>query len=867
MVSVPVQYTRARGEGRWERFTPAEGWVTILLHFLIVLVAARTIEREEWTDDLALLTPIAALALLNGLLLAKSRVPDLVAHTLAFLAGLVMAVALTAATLDQALGWRQRVEFLWHRAELWFRRVESGKRVDDADLFVLMMAFTVWLVAYSSSWMLYRRRWLAASAALPGMVIVINMGYAPDATTLHLLIYTIGTLVLAARHFVFRRQVEWARTRLPSPERLPWHFVRGGMTVALLVALLGWTVPPDAARPLITRLADRLDRPLDEIESRWRDLVEPLNGEAPGGGSFASFGDSFRLGGALNLSDEPVAIVHADAPTYLAAHRYNRYDGHGWSSDVEETFRSRGDDGNIRAPLITFQPGNGVFLTPDMTGNRSRDTAEVVILRPKGDLLLTIDTYVASSEKASVQVSWRQLNNRQFAVHGTDLGDQPVDLRQLISLLRQVVYETGADGEVQRIDDPELAAQIAALQFELESSRFLTTSWDIGADGRVETLYVTGFLPTYDDVEAVRAEDPPARGEQYEVTGLDSFASPGDLRGAGADDPSYVDTRYTLLPTTVTEQTIALTEDVTRGADNRFDQAITIQDYLRASFTYDETIDVPPDNRDVVDYFLFESKRGYCEYYASAMVVMLRTLDVPARIAAGYRAVPFDDASGGYLYREKQAHTWVEVYFPGYGWIPFEPTPVAEPLPYGDDQAQQEEVPPATVEPEPTPTVLPSPTPESVATPAAVVTTETERRDGDDLRRYADEAALGLGLLLLIVVLAAGVGSVLWLWGFRGLSPIGGLYARVQRIGRWWGMRPNPSKTPVEFARDLGNAAPSMRSPARLLAHLYEAEQYGGRPVATSDAVAGQSAWKELRVQVVKGLRRRKRRRQRTRDV
>ncbi|MGH2534075.1 MAG: DUF4129 domain-containing transglutaminase family protein [Thermomicrobiales bacterium] len=838
------------------------------MHFLIVLVAARTIEREDWADGLTVLTPVAALALLNGVVLAKSRAPELLTHTLSFLLGLALAIALTAATLDGAVGWRQRLDFLWDRAALWVRQAEAGRRIDDADLFVLMMAFTVWLVAYSSSWMLYRRRWLIAAAALPGMVIVINLGYATDSSSAPLVIYTLGALVLAARHFAFRRQVEWSRTRLPSPDRLPWHFVRSGLSIALVVVLFGWTLPTNAARPLLQHIAERLDRPLDAIEDRWNDLITPLNRESRSGGSFASFGESFRLGGALNLSDEPVAVVQADRPVYLTAFHYNRYDGHGWSTDVEDTFRSLGDDGEQRAPLITFQPEQSVFLSSEMTGDRSREGAEIVVLRPKGDLLFSIYTYVSSSETASVQVSWRQLNEAEFDVQGTDLGDQPEDLRQLISLLRDAEHEPGVSGDDQRISDPAMAAQILAMRTELRESRFLDTTWTIGDDGRVETLFVTGQLPIYDDVEAVRAEETPAQGDRYQVTGLASFADPDDLRQASTDFPDFVDARYMMLPTTVTRQTVDLARQVAAGADSQYDQALAIQDYLRTTFAYDENIEVPPDDQDVVDYFLFESQRGYCEYFASAMVVMLRSLDIPSRIAAGYRSVPFDDGAGGYLYREKQAHTWVEVFIPGYGWIPFEPTPAAEPFQHGADQEQQPDViPPATVEPLPTPTVAPTPTPEPMATPGAVGVMEEPRASDEGISRYADELVVGTGILVVLAFLGVGAASLIWLWGFRGMSPIGALYARVQRVGRLWGLRPDPSLTPVEYARELGHVAPTMRTPARMLAQLYEAEQYGGRPVTPVDAAVGQSAWKELRAAVLRSWRRRRRIREKQRGV
>jgi transglutaminase-like putative cysteine protease len=376
---------------------------------------------------------------------------------------------------------------------------------------------------------------------------------------------------------------------------------------------------------------------------------------------------------------------------------------------------------------------------------------------------------------------------------------------------------------------------------------------------RVDTLYVTGQLPVYDDVEAIRAEKAPAKNQSYEVTGLMSFASAAELSDASGADPQYIRDRYLQLPTTVTERTKELTNEIIAGAGNRYDAALAIQNYLRDQFAYDEKVKAPPANQDVVDYFLFDSKRGYCEYFASSMVVMLRSAGIPARVVAGFREVPYDQAAGGYLYREKQAHTWVEVFFPGYGWIPFEPTPgVAQPFQRGDQTPTPEPLPTET------PEVAPTPTPET-ADAAATATPIAAGAEQDPANRGSGAGGLIGGAFTRVTaallgagVLFIGVLCLIWLWGFRGMSPVAALYARVQRIGRWWGVTPDPALTPVEYARELGRAAPAMRSPARALAQLYETEQYGNRPVSEQEQLIGRSAWKELRAAVMRSWRRRR---------
>jgi transglutaminase-like putative cysteine protease len=118
----------------------------------------------------------------------------------------------------------------------------------------------------------------------------------------------------------------------------------------------------------------------------------------------------------------------------------------------------------------------------------------------------------------------------------------------------------------------------------------------------------------------------------------------------------------------------ALAEEITAAAPTNFDKAVALDRYLRTRFGY--TLDLgrtPP--RDPVAYFLFDKKRGHCEYFASSMAVMLRTLHIPSRLISGFRGGEFNDLTGQYVVRASNAHSWVEAYFPGAGWVSFDPTP------------------------------------------------------------------------------------------------------------------------------------------------------------------------------------------------
>ncbi|PSL47002.1 uncharacterized protein DUF4129 [Salsuginibacillus halophilus] len=145
-------------------------------------------------------------------------------------------------------------------------------------------------------------------------------------------------------------------------------------------------------------------------------------------------------------------------------------------------------------------------------------------------------------------------------------------------------------------------------------------------------------------------------------------------------DPAHVTEQFTQVPDTLPDRVADLAEELTEDYDNRYDQARAVEDYLTGQeFVYDtENIPVPGENEDYVDQFLFESQRGYCDNFSTSMAVLLRTLDIPTRWVKGFtpgEEVDYTTETTTREVRNDNAHSWVEVYFPEVGWVPFEPTP------------------------------------------------------------------------------------------------------------------------------------------------------------------------------------------------
>ena len=158
---------------------------------------------------------------------------------------------------------------------------------------------------------------------------------------------------------------------------------------------------------------------------------------------------------------------------------------------------------------------------------------------------------------------------------------------------------------------------------------------------------------------------------------VDSYVpnvSASALRAASDKYPQDILDRYLILPDLVPDRVRSLARQITRDYTTPYDKAKVIEYYLRKNYPYDLNVSAPPAGREVADYFLFDLKKGYCDYFATTMVVMARAAGLPARFVSGYSPGYYDAPNAQYVIRELNAHSWAEVYFTGIGWVEFEPT-------------------------------------------------------------------------------------------------------------------------------------------------------------------------------------------------
>ncbi|MFB6297368.1 MAG: transglutaminaseTgpA domain-containing protein [Salinirussus sp.] len=214
---------------------------------------------------------------------------------------------------------------------------------------------------------------------------------------------------------------------------------------------------------------------------------------------------------------------------------------------------------------------------------------------------------------------------------------------------------------------PPATARTISQEFRLESElRVMPAAWrPVSVGGVANRTRVTvpgGLEPT----------EPLAANASYRVRSALVDDSPEALAAAGTDYPAQLREKYTQLPSSTPDRVTKRTARLTARADNPYETARAIEQWLENNREYSLDVDRPDGN--VADAFLFEMERGYCTYYATTMATMLRTQDIPARVVVGY--TPGQEVNDDeYVVRGFNSHTWVEVYFPEVGWVRFDPTP------------------------------------------------------------------------------------------------------------------------------------------------------------------------------------------------
>ena len=355
----------------------------------------------------------------------------------------------------------------------------------------------------------------------------------------------------------------------------------------------------------------------------------------------------------------------------------------------------------------------------------------------------------------------------------------------------------------------------------------------------------------------------------YRVTGsvpaaeADGGPTANRLRAAGQGYPEAVVALYgrpTVDPGTLGPNARALLDTVLAEAGtNPYDIAATMEAHLRDpdNFQYDtDVLNLDCSTISAVECFA-TYKAGYCEYYASTMAVLLREAGIPTRYVQGFRAGDLDPLTGAITYRNSDAHAWVQVYFPGYGWIDFDPTggdvPRLTPLPSGQPVASA------------------TPGPSSSASGGAVIPSiprDIDEPGGSAPPGSEDYRAALIAVAGMVALVIGAIALAAFRRGPRGPVSADGAYGMVTRMAGRFGFAPRPEQTVYEYAGALAEILPNARPELETVAQARVETVYGGH-VLPGDRLSGLAeAQRRLRTSLLRlafrrdqrpGVRRRRR--------
>lgn len=372
------------------------------------------------------------------------------------------------------------------------------------------------------------------------------------------------------------------------------------------------------------------------------------------------FGNDDKLGGSVSPDNTEVLEVNATKPVYLKAIGKDTYTGSGWKDSETDRKNLMDIDGYAADELIEMNFGLKLL------NSRNRYNFDDLFMINKMD------------------ISFLNLKTKSLFI--------PNGLILLNAQDNNVTVDSNITTSMETLKKKGFNYQIVAQTPKYESPAFSQLLLNSYNGLYRSILRRQGVLWQWDSYINIQ-------GSLY-MPSYNKYIRLADY----VQKADRIRTAYTVLPNELPQRVKDLAIKLTEGKRTNYEKAKAIEKYLSESYPYTLQPGETPNGRDFVDYFLFEQKQGYCVHFASAMAVMARAVGLPARYVEGFRMQNETKSDEKYVITNNSAHSWVEIYFEGAGWVPFEPT-----APYNQDFYRLEELTPTTTEETITPTEEPTP--------------------------------------------------------------------------------------------------------------------------------------------------------------
>ncbi len=827
---VAVPYASEHGDRTrlrqfWElfqRYSPSQGWATLLLLLAALFIVGDSVLAADWVDAPGLQMTLA-LSAITGLLLSKARLPWFVLLVVGLAVGFIVVVWQTSSLIEgEPLA--EQVRVLWNRLTTWWQAARGGGISNDLLPFTLVILSAGWVIGFFASWFIFRRNNVWVGVVLMATAILTNLSFLPERFGSRFFLFMFFALLLVVRMTVILNHDKWRRTGVQFSPVGGWLTMHAAVWISVIVLLLAAWLPMNAivSRPL-ANLWKTARSPVERVEDDFARLFSGIPSRKNTAGRL--FGKTLPFIGKISFDGEVVFLADTPYPSYWLSRTYSEYTSQGWKAgevspiEVGPELPTPGRSDSFKRMKVE-QTVQLSFNSTDFLAGGNLDwisrEGEVGALAPK---TFVVDLYNPAADAAL-----------------------PEDLREAAALMRE------------ELDNPNRETEFTEsliyrfLPEDLVPVNFVYSNNPVDNFERLVRVHIERKAPTTPDIVSYSFDEELEQNSLYAISSFVSLATDDDLRKAGTDYSGFITDHYLQLPETLPQRVRDLALELTKDAETPLDKALAVQEYLRedGGFVYSQDIAAPPPTADGVDHFLFVSRTGYSDYFGSSMAVLLRAAGVPARMAAGYAPGEFDEEVQRRVVRDFDSHGWVQVYFPNFGWIDFEPTP-RWPL----HQRSLLSGPGA----EDVPGRLNSLT--GADDPADTFDPNIERLgEGEEAFDPATDggfegAATSVVIPLLIALGAvAGVwilGQTVWTMSLANASPVERAYAKMSRLGAIAGIGRRVHQTPAEYAAALGQAVPDISPAAQRIAAAYTGSRYGRRDASESEQQELEKAWRSMR--------------------
>ena len=807
-----------------------EDSLTLLLLLGATVSVAATLEAGGWSKQMPALTLVSVIAAVCALVLSRSGVPAVLAGAASLVTGTAIVFWQTLVMVGPgSIG--QRLDNLYFRFDAWFYAAfHAGVSNDSLPFHVLVLGIT-WLGVFLFAWSVFRwhNAWIGLIPG--GIALFIDLAFVGDSLGGAALLYYLFGFLLIMRTNLLSRMSRWRAAGTEYPQLISFTFLNFSFWALLALITTAWVAPsgpfstPGPVRNVVIRVEDigvdfiRLAGPLRSNK------IIPVHNYT----TVLPFQGSIRLGDREVLS-VTVRTPGVQGPLALRGTTYDTYESGGWKA---------GERDDVRLSGQALSHLNQQIIDGTVEGNVIKMDVQMEAKTVAGTVLFAAGEPLASDPSVTARVPAGSLQRLPVDLPGDGHGM--------------------SDQEIMRNHIPANYIGVSVVRSDQGAVQYVEAF-----DSRDQAVPDTVIL---DPGTRLR------RGTGYAVTSFVRSVSADNLRDTDRNYPVWVRDQYGQLPDRYSRRVEQRAREVviqrleaagtlpTRDSSDgavpnlagapAYDIAKAIEDYLR-SFPVDYAVPDTPPGRDTVEYFLFDAQRGYFDYHASAMVVMLRTLDIPARLAVGYVVdqEDFDKEQKAFTVKDKNTYAWPEVYFPGYGWVMFNPTPDrpadlypqtdASTLPDGSG-IDLSDFPYLPVGADPLFEFERSPI-DVTGSPTAI----SDSGGGPGTGWVVPALIVFVGLFGLAVAMG-------WRRGVAGIPFEQQAWEKVIRLSSLAGHPLEPGQTPIEYANSLQKRFRSLRG-LSVIASVYARSRFGRTGASQEERERVTELWPGIRGELLRAI-------------